>query len=200
MMKQRWGLDRNLLRPIPGDPWGVEQHHWNTGAKENHSWTPVCKQPVKRPAPSVFSQATPYVRWYDRKMVIWWIDDDINTDFYYSFFPIVILYFHFTFIYLQQYWGLETHSDRGSSRTSVTLQALQKTLNGNWSRLPWCCTYTNNRALNGSATQYPHIDRWFRRRSVDWIRVRAGCGIWLYQFLIIAYRFTLLMSGYIHSW
>ena len=21
-------------RPTPGDPWGVEQHHWNTGAEE----------------------------------------------------------------------------------------------------------------------------------------------------------------------
>ena len=28
MMKQRQGLDRNVLRPTPGDPWGVEQHHW----------------------------------------------------------------------------------------------------------------------------------------------------------------------------
>ena len=35
MMKQRWGLDRNVLRPTPEDPWGVEQHHWNTGAEEN---------------------------------------------------------------------------------------------------------------------------------------------------------------------
>ena len=35
MMKQRWGLDRNVLRPTPGDPWGAEKHHWNTGAKEN---------------------------------------------------------------------------------------------------------------------------------------------------------------------
>ena len=27
MMKQRWGLDRNnVLRPTPGDPWGVELH------------------------------------------------------------------------------------------------------------------------------------------------------------------------------
>ena len=25
MMKQRWGLDRILLWPTPGDPWGVEQ-------------------------------------------------------------------------------------------------------------------------------------------------------------------------------
>ena len=23
-----------MLRPTPGDPWGVEQHHWNTGAEE----------------------------------------------------------------------------------------------------------------------------------------------------------------------
>ena len=40
MMKQRWGLDRNVLRPTPGDPWGVEQHHWNTGAKENQQLNP----------------------------------------------------------------------------------------------------------------------------------------------------------------
>ena len=24
-----------MLRPTPGDPRGVEQHHWNTGAEEN---------------------------------------------------------------------------------------------------------------------------------------------------------------------
>ena len=40
MTKQRWGLDRNVLRPTPGDPWGVEQHHWNTGAKENQQLNP----------------------------------------------------------------------------------------------------------------------------------------------------------------
>ena len=40
MMKQRWGLDRNVLRPTPGDPWGVEQHHWNTGAEENQQLMP----------------------------------------------------------------------------------------------------------------------------------------------------------------
>ena len=34
MMKQRWGLDRNVLRPTPGDRMGVEQHHWNTRAKK----------------------------------------------------------------------------------------------------------------------------------------------------------------------
>ena len=42
MMKQRWGLERNnLLRPTPGDPLDVEQHHWNTGAKENQQLNPV---------------------------------------------------------------------------------------------------------------------------------------------------------------
>ena len=35
-MKQKWGLNiNNVLRPTPGDPWGVEQHHWNSGAEEN---------------------------------------------------------------------------------------------------------------------------------------------------------------------
>ena len=33
MMKQRWELDRNVLRPTPGEPRGAEQH-WNTGANE----------------------------------------------------------------------------------------------------------------------------------------------------------------------
>ena len=40
MMKQGLGLDRNVLRPILGDPWGIEQHHWNTGAKENQQLNP----------------------------------------------------------------------------------------------------------------------------------------------------------------
>ena len=40
-MKQRWGLDRNnVLWPTPGDLWGVEQHHWNTEAKENQQLNP----------------------------------------------------------------------------------------------------------------------------------------------------------------
>ena len=30
-----------MLRPTPGDPWGVEQHHWNTGAEENQQLNPV---------------------------------------------------------------------------------------------------------------------------------------------------------------
>ena len=34
-MKQRWGLDRkNVLRQTPGDHWGANQHHWNTGEKK----------------------------------------------------------------------------------------------------------------------------------------------------------------------
>ena len=41
MMKQRRGLDRdNVLRPTSGDPLGIEQHHWNTGAKENQKLNP----------------------------------------------------------------------------------------------------------------------------------------------------------------
>ena len=40
MMKQRWGLDGNVLRPTLGDPLGVEQHLWNTGAKENQQLNP----------------------------------------------------------------------------------------------------------------------------------------------------------------
>ena len=40
MMKQSWRLDRNVLLLTPGDPWGVEQHHWNTGAKENQQLNP----------------------------------------------------------------------------------------------------------------------------------------------------------------
>ena len=40
-MKQSWGLDRNnLLRPKAGDPWGVEQHHSDTEAKENQQLNP----------------------------------------------------------------------------------------------------------------------------------------------------------------
>ena len=34
MVKQRCGLDRNVLRPTPREPRGAEQHHWNTGAKK----------------------------------------------------------------------------------------------------------------------------------------------------------------------
>ena len=43
MMKQTWGLDRNVLRPTPGDHWVVEQHHWNTGAKENQQLNKIQK-------------------------------------------------------------------------------------------------------------------------------------------------------------
>ena len=28
------------MRPTPGDPWSVEQHHWNTGAEENQQLNP----------------------------------------------------------------------------------------------------------------------------------------------------------------
>ena len=39
-MKQRRGPDRNAPRPTPGDPRGAEQHHRNTGAKENQQPNP----------------------------------------------------------------------------------------------------------------------------------------------------------------
>ena len=39
-MKQKWELDRNVLRPTLGDPRGIEQHHWNTEAKENQQLNP----------------------------------------------------------------------------------------------------------------------------------------------------------------
>ena len=41
MMKQRWGLDRNVLRPTPGDPWGVEQLTETLEKKKTNNWTPV---------------------------------------------------------------------------------------------------------------------------------------------------------------
>ena len=31
---------KQVLRPTPGDPWGVEQHHWNTGTNENQQLNP----------------------------------------------------------------------------------------------------------------------------------------------------------------
>ena len=40
---------RNVLRPKPGNPWGVEQHHWNTGAKENQHLNPGGPSTDKKP-------------------------------------------------------------------------------------------------------------------------------------------------------
>ena len=41
MMKQRSGLDRNVLRPTPEDPWGVGQPTETLEQKKTHSWTLV---------------------------------------------------------------------------------------------------------------------------------------------------------------
>ena len=42
-----------MLRPTPGNPWGVEQHHWNTGAKENQQLkTSSFRRPSLRSSPS----------------------------------------------------------------------------------------------------------------------------------------------------
>ena len=36
-----------------GDPWGVEQHHWNTGVKENQQLNPGRQATDKKaPAPT----------------------------------------------------------------------------------------------------------------------------------------------------
>ena len=45
-----------MLRPTPGDPWGVEQHHWNTGAEENQQLNPGKThnfRPLSEPTPSM---------------------------------------------------------------------------------------------------------------------------------------------------
>ena len=52
MMKQRWGLDRNVLRPTPGDPRSAEQHHLNTGAKENQQLNPDGPAATDKKAPA----------------------------------------------------------------------------------------------------------------------------------------------------
>ena len=41
-----------MLRPTPGDPWGVEQHHWKTGAEENQQLNPVGQATDKKKAPA----------------------------------------------------------------------------------------------------------------------------------------------------
>ena len=48
MMKQRWGLDRNVLQPTPGDPWGVEQPTETLEQKKTNSWTPVGQETDKK--------------------------------------------------------------------------------------------------------------------------------------------------------
>ena len=44
-----------MLRPTPGDPWEVEQNHWNTGAEENQQLNPggpSNRQKKLRPKPT----------------------------------------------------------------------------------------------------------------------------------------------------
>ena len=53
MMKQILGLDRNVLRPAPGDPWGVEQPTETLEQKKTNSWTPLGQATDKKaPAPN----------------------------------------------------------------------------------------------------------------------------------------------------
>ena len=59
-MKQRWGLDRNVPRPTPGDPRGSEQHHRNTGAEENQQPNPGGpSNKQKSPGPNQPKQTAP---------------------------------------------------------------------------------------------------------------------------------------------
>ena len=52
-MKQRWGLDRNVLQPIPWDPWDGEQPTETLEQKKTNSWTPVGQAMDKKaPAPT----------------------------------------------------------------------------------------------------------------------------------------------------
>ena len=59
MMKQKWGLDRNVLLPTPGDPWGVEKHHWNTGAEENQQLNPGGPSIISEVRCIIFSETAP---------------------------------------------------------------------------------------------------------------------------------------------
>ena len=46
-----------MLRPTPGDPWGVEQHHWNTGAEENQQLNPGGPSNRQKKKKSLLGQA-----------------------------------------------------------------------------------------------------------------------------------------------
>ena len=50
MMTQRLGLYiNNVLRPTPGDPWGVEHNTtWTLGQKKTNIWTPVGQATEKK--------------------------------------------------------------------------------------------------------------------------------------------------------
>ena len=50
-----------MLRPTPGDPRGAEQHHWNTGAKENQQLNPG--GPINRQKSSGPNQQKPEDHW-----------------------------------------------------------------------------------------------------------------------------------------
>ena len=55
MMKQRWGLDRNVLRPTPGDPWGVESK------KISNDQELIQSDPI--PALKTKREITKYINW-----------------------------------------------------------------------------------------------------------------------------------------
>ena len=50
----------NVLRPIPGDPCGAEQHHWNTGGKKKTTVEPRwAKQQTKKLRPKPTKTSSP---------------------------------------------------------------------------------------------------------------------------------------------
>ena len=51
-MKQRWGLDRNVLLPTPGDLWGVEQLTETLEQKKTNSEPRWAKQRTKNSGPN----------------------------------------------------------------------------------------------------------------------------------------------------
>ena len=53
-----------MLRPTPGDPWGVEQHHWNTGAEEN----PLSVKALVQADFPVYAQANCFFKSKQEKM------------------------------------------------------------------------------------------------------------------------------------
>ena len=67
-----------MLRPTPGDPWGVEQHHWNTGEEGNQQLNPG--EPSNRQKSSGPNQQKPLVlvkRWSDGSVYICLIGNNL---------------------------------------------------------------------------------------------------------------------------
>ena len=83
MMKQRWGLDGNVLRPTPGDPWGVEQHRLENFDKISQTlyyWKDLAQGIAKWHLPSV--EALPSAKfWKCENGHISWAEWNILINF-----------------------------------------------------------------------------------------------------------------------